>query len=96
MISISVKFAPPTVMFLSPPPLAPAAALEVELEELEENAFDGAPAGREQQAHGAGRREDPDGAEAPARARGGGGVRCCRHVRSPSVSRAAHACPAGS
>src|SRR4051794_38274615 len=34
MISISVKFAPPTVMFLSPPPLAPAAALE--LEELDD------------------------------------------------------------
>src|SRR4051794_21238180 len=34
MISISVKFAPPTMMFLSPPPLAPAAALE--LEELDD------------------------------------------------------------
>jgi hypothetical protein len=30
-------------MFLSPPALAPAAALEVELEELEENAFEDPP-----------------------------------------------------
>src|SRR3954471_19132406 len=97
MISISVKFAPPTVMFLSPPPLAPAAALELEELDDDENALPDPPQGRE----GADADENalpappqaarsrpaaPTAASAPSRRRRNRGgvtvVRCCVAVMS--------------
>src|SRR3954467_225344 len=80
MISISVKFAPPTVMFLSPPPLAPAAALELEELDDDENALPDPPqAARSRPAA-------PTAASAPSRRRRNRGgvtvVRCCVAVMS--------------
>src|SRR3954447_22814642 len=80
MISISVKFAPPTVMFLSPPPLAPAAALELEELDDDENALPDPPqAARSRPAA-------PTAASAPSRRRLNRGgvtvVRCCVAVMS--------------